>query len=170
MREVFWDKEREFFLDFDWKLEERSPCPSLAGFYPMWAGCATTEQAAALVARWLPRFLLPGGLVTTLDHFPGRQWSHPNGWAPLQWIIAGGLDRYGYHAEATTVRQRWNDTCAGDFAKRGTLLEKYNVADPSAKPESGYYGLVEGFGWTNGVFVDFARRLGNAPGEAVPTD
>jgi alpha,alpha-trehalase len=74
------------------------------------------------------------------------------------------LDKYGFHAEAKEVRRRWCDTCAHDFAVRGTLLEKYNVADPTAKPECGYYGLVEGFGWTNSVFVDFARRLGDAAG------
>ncbi len=170
MREVFWDPHREFFLDFDWKAEERSPLPSLAGFYPLWAGWATKEQAAAAVARWLPQFLMPGGLVTTLDSFPGRQWACPNGWAPLQWLVASGLDSYGFREEAAEVRRRWCDTCARDFATRGTLLEKYNVADPTAKPESGYYGLVEGFGWTNAVFVDFARRLGQAPGEPVPAD
>jgi alpha,alpha-trehalase len=84
--------------------------------------------------------------------------------------VAGGLDRYGYHAEAAEIRRRFCDTAARDFASRGTLLEKYNVADPNAKPESGYYGLIEGFGWTNGVFVDFARRLGQLHGEPAPTD
>ncbi|MBA4064336.1 MAG: alpha,alpha-trehalase [Isosphaera sp.] len=170
MRELFWDPHREFFLDFDWKHGERSPCPSLAGFFPLWAGWATQQQADAVVARWLPKFLLPGGLVTSLDAFPGRQWAYPNGWAPLQWVVAGGLDRYGFGAEAEEVRRRWCATCAADFAARGTLLEKYNVAEPAAKPESGYYGLVEGFGWTNGVLVDFARRLGLMPGEPAPAD
>ena len=45
-----------------------------------------------------------------------------------------------------------------------SMLEKYNVVEPLAKPESGVYGLVEGFGWTNAVFVDFARRLGKLTG------
>ena len=170
MHEVFWDPEREFFLDFDWRREQHSGCLSLAGFYPLWAGWATPAQAEALVTRWLPQFLKPGGLVTSLDSFPGRQWASPNGWAPLQWMVAGGLDRYGYRAEADEVRRRWCETCIRDFATRGTLLEKYNVVDPGSKPECGYYGLVEGFGWTNGVFVDFARRLGMTTGEAAPAD
>jgi alpha,alpha-trehalase len=170
MREVFWDPEKEYFFDFDWKREERSLCPSLAGFYPLWAGWATQEQARKVVSRWFQWFMAEGGLVTSLDYFPGRQWSSPNGWAPLQWLAAGGLDRYGFHAEATEVRRRWCNTCARDFAKRGTLLEKYNVVNTAAKPESGPYGLIEGFGWTNAVFVDFARKLGAAPGEAAPMD
>jgi alpha,alpha-trehalase len=159
MRELMWDAERGFFYDFEWKREERSLCPTLAGFYPLWAGLATQEQANELVSRWLPRFLLPGGLVTSLDAFPGRQWAYPNGWAPLQWLAAAGLDRYGFHAEAAEVRRRWCDTCAHGFTVLGTMLEKYNVAEPHREPEHGLYGLVEGFAWTNGVFVDFARTL-----------
>jgi alpha,alpha-trehalase len=159
MRELMWDADRGFFFDYDWTRLERNPCPTLAGFYPLWAGLATREQAAEVVERWLPQFQLPGGLVTSLDPFPGRQWAYPNGWAPLQWIVADGLDRYGFYSEAREVRRRWCDTCARHFATTGTMLEKYNVAEPHREPEHGLYGLVEGFGWTNGVFVDFARAL-----------
>ncbi len=159
VRELMWDAEKGFFFDFEWKREERCRVLSLAGFYPLWAGIATQAQADEMVARWLPRFLLPGGLVTSLDPFPGRQWAYPNGWAPLQWLAASGLDRYGFHAEADEVRRRWCDACAHGFALLGTMLEKYNVAEPHREPEHGVYGLVEGFGWTNGVFVDFVRKL-----------
>lgn len=159
MNELMWDEAEGFFFDFDWKAERRSPCLSLAGFYPLWAGFATPHQAETIVSRWLPRFLLPGGLVTSLDSYPGRQWAHPNGWAPLQWLAVAGLERYGFKAEANEVRRRWCDTCAHAFATSGTLAEKYNVADPHAEPEHGLYGLVQGFGWTNGVFIDFARAL-----------
>lgn len=162
MRELMWDADKGFFFDFEWKSEVRCPCLSLAGFFPLWAGLATPAQAHEMVSRWLPKFLLPGGLVTSLDPFPGRQWAYPNGWAPLQWLAASGLDRYGFTAEATEVRKRWCNTCAHGFTAMGTMSEKYNVAEPHREPEHGVYGLVEGFGWTNGVFVDFARALERA--------
>ncbi len=162
MRELMWDADKGFFFDFEWKSEVRCPCLSLAGFFPLWAGLATPAQANEMVSRWLPKFLLPGGLVTSLDPFPGRQWAYPNGWAPLQWLAASGLDRYGFTAEATEVRKRWCNTCAHGFTAMGTMSEKYNVAEPHREPEHGLYGLVEGFGWTNGVFVDFARALERA--------
>ena len=162
MRELMWDADKGFFFDFEWKSEVRCPCLSLAGFFPLWAGLATPAQANEMVSRWLPKILLPGGLVTSLDPFPGRQWAYPNGWAPLQWLAASGLDRYGFTAEATEVRKRWCNTCAHGFTAMGTMSEKYNVAEPHREPEHGVYGLVEGFGWTNGVFVDFARALERA--------
>lgn len=159
MRELYWDDERQFFLDYDWKRQERCGYVSLAGFYPLWAGFATQEQADAVVAKWLPQFLHAGGLVTSLHPFPHRQWGHPNGWAPLQWIVAAGLERYGYAAEAREVRLRWCATCAATFAETGTFLEKYNVVEPNSRPECGVYGLIEGFGWSNAVFADFVRKL-----------
>ena len=159
MRDLLWDEAQGCFFDYDYRNGQRTPHPSLAAFYPLWAGWATPDQAARLVAEWLPRFSRPGGLVTTLEERAGRQWAWPNGWAPLQWIAAAGLERYGYAAEAQRVMRVWCDTCATVFAETGTMWEKYNVVAPGAHAEGGVYGLVTGFGWTNGVFRDFARRL-----------
>ena len=119
-----------------------------------------------MVADWLPRFERPGGLVTSLDERAGRQWAAPNGWAPLQWLVTAGLDRYGYHAEASRIRRRWCDHCARVFAATGTMWEKYNVVDTEYRAEGGLYGSVTGFGWSNAVFADFARKLGGAAGGA----
>jgi alpha,alpha-trehalase len=160
---LFWEPEIGFFLDYDFVNRKRNPTPSLAGFYPLWVGLATPEQAARIVAEWLPRFQQRGGLVTSLDQQEGRQWAWPNGWAPLQWIAAEGLDRYGFHAEAQRVRASWCATCTTFYGRTGVLWEKYNVVDPDAEGEAGFYGHVTGFGWTNGVFVDFARKLAPPP-------
>ena len=53
----------------------------------------------------------------------------------------------------------WCDLGAATFAATGAMWEKYNVVQASERSEGGLYGKVTGFGWTNGVFVDFARRL-----------
>jgi alpha,alpha-trehalase len=159
MHSLFWDDAAGFFLDYDYQAGRRNPTLSLAGFYPLWAGWATPEQAERAVEVHLPRFEQRGGLVTSLTPQAGRQWAWPNGWAPLQWIAAEGLDRYGFHAEAQRIRARWCDACATMHARTGVLWEKYDVVDPGGEGEEGLYGHVVGFGWTNGVFVDFARKL-----------
>ncbi|MGI8967901.1 MAG: trehalase family glycosidase [Chloroflexota bacterium] len=159
LRELMWDEQVGIFLDYDWVRQERDPDPSLAGFYPLWAGWATPVQAERIVRDWLPRFQQPGGLVTTLKERAGRQWAWPNGWAPLQWIVADGLERYGFGVEAQAIRESWCANCVAVFAATGILWEKYNVVQVGADPEGGLYGSVPGFGWTNGVVADFARRL-----------
>jgi alpha,alpha-trehalase len=166
IQRLMWDEEAGFFFDYDMQHSERNPHVSLAGFFPLWAGLAAPEQAAALVETWLPQFEFPGGLVTTLKEQPGRQWAYPNGWAPLQWIVVAGLQRYGYIDDARRIMRAWCDQVAAVFARTdrfgGALWEKYNVVEPNmlGGVSEGLYGQVKGFGWTNGVFVDFARRLG----------
>jgi alpha,alpha-trehalase len=175
MNELMWSEEYKFYYDYEYV---RRPGDSggphlhkhetLAGFFPLWAGLATRHQADGAVRHWLPKFLRPGGLATSLpDGLPGRQWAFPNGWAPLQWIVVAGLEQYGYRHEAQMVRRWWCDNCshvfhngAGDESfGRGTMLEKYNVEHIGRLPEAGLYGTGIGFGWSNAVFVEFARAL-----------
>jgi Trehalase len=42
----------------------------------------------------------------------------------------------------------------------GCLWEKYNVVALDQIPESGVYGSIRGFGWSNAVTWDFAGHLG----------
>ncbi len=159
MQELFWDESEGFFFDYDLKAQARNLHASLAGFFPLWAGWATPEQAKRVVDTWLPRFLQPGGLVTTLQAREGRQWAWPNGWAPLQWIVDAGLERYGFTAQAQALRSRWLENNTRVFERTNAMWEKYNVVDlEQHDAEEGLYGQVTGFGWTNAVFVDFARR------------
>ncbi len=160
MQELMWDAAAGFFLDYDFENKRRNSHPSLAGFYPMWAGLATESQAERIVREWLPRFEFPGGLVTTLTEQKGKQWAYPNGWAPLTWLVVQGLDRYGYTTEAMRIREKWYTNCEKVFWTTGCLWEKYNVVAPGQIPESGVYGSIHGFGWSNAVTWDFAGHLG----------
>lgn len=159
MTELMWDPEMELFSDYNWKTRQRLFHPSLAAFYPLWAGLANREQAESMVTKWLPKFLHPGGLVTSLEPKAERQWAYPNGWAPLQWITDAGLERYGFSEEAGEIRRRWCHTCEYQFEKTGAFWEKYNVVDPDADVEPGLYGQIKGFGWSNSVYLDFIKRL-----------
>jgi alpha,alpha-trehalase len=162
IRHMLWDDGQGFFVDYDFAHSRLNPHASLAGFYPLWAGIATPEQAARAVRDWLPRFLQPGGLVTTLEAKAGRQWASPNGWAPLQLIVAQALERYGFANEARAIKQQWCERVTDVFERTGALWEKYDVvaADPSSgHAEEGVYGQVKGFGWTNAVYKVFATSL-----------
>lgn len=161
MQRLFWHDDSGFFYDYNWVESRLNFHASLAGFYPLWAGWANADQAERIVRQWLPQFLAEGGLIASLSTYDNRQWATPNGWAPLQWLTAEGLDRYGYHAEANTIRRRWCNTCEHGFMRDGTLLEKYNVLQPHTPPAHGVYGTVKGFGWTNGVYIDFKQKLIN---------
>jgi alpha,alpha-trehalase len=94
-----------------------------------------------------------GGLTTTTNQTE-EQWDYPNGWAPLQWLVIRGLEKYGYTELASEISERWIRTCDIGFKAMGSMLEKYNVVDPGKIATGGEYALQTGFGWTNGVITD----------------
>jgi alpha,alpha-trehalase len=158
-----WDDEQGFFFDLDYITQRRSPVWSLASFYALWSGLATQEQAERMVAK-LPDFMHVGGLTTSKepDEWMGdipTQWAYPNGWAPLHWIVVNGLGTYGYKEQAQLVARTWLLNNLEHFEQNGVFREAYNVVNPEMPPKPGLYPPQLGFGWTNGVFIDLAKKF-----------
>ncbi len=163
INKYMWDDTKQFFFDYDYTLQERADIWSLAGYYPLWAGLASQKQAEAL-AKHIKMFKFRGGLATTRSSRPGdhtlekrHQWSHPNGWAPLHWLVIKGLERYGFHELAEEIALTWVETNLEYFNQHGVFREAYNVVEPVELPEPGLYPPQTGFGWTNSVFVDLVK-------------
>jgi alpha,alpha-trehalase len=164
MNLLMWDRLRGLYYDYNFVRGKRGGVSSLAAYFPMWAGMASKEQAAALV-KSLRRFENKGGLATT-DVLPvgqfvigsmPTQWAYPNGWAPLQYITIRGLERYGYHDDAKRLAMKWLKGNLHWFNEHGVFLEKYNVVSPDKPPVKGVYPSQTGFGWTNAVFERFCQ-------------
>jgi alpha,alpha-trehalase len=162
INELMWDEEAGFYFDYDFRNYKRSEVWSLAGMYPLWCGLASHEQAKRLVAN-LQKFSFNGGLVATTqhnnDHRPfNKQWAYPNAWAPLQWIVTEGLNNYGYNEKAEHIARLWINSNLNYFKNFGIFREAYNAVSPLDKPLEGVYPSQIGFGWTNGVFLDLAKK------------
>lgn len=164
VNDLMWDKLRGLYYDYNFVRGKRGSVSSLAAYFPLWAGIASKEQAAALV-KSLRRFENKGGLATT-DTLPvgqfvigsmPTQWAYPNGWAPLQYITIRGLERYGYHDDAKRLAMKWLKCNLQWFNEHGVFLEKYNVVSPEKPPVKGVYPSQTGFGWTNAVFERFCQ-------------
>lgn len=171
MRQYLWDERSGYFLDYNLRSGKRRDYPYATTFFPLWTGWATPEQAAAVHAH-LPALLKPGGLDTSLA-VTGNQWDSPYGWAPLQLAAVEGLARYGYHRSADRVAHAFCGMVEDEYARLGTILEKYDVekrsADVSEGIAFGYSTNEIGFGWTNGVYLLLKRRLTElSPGAAAP--
>jgi alpha,alpha-trehalase len=154
-----WDAQRGEFFDYKVPEKKRSAYEYASTFYPLWAGLATKEQAAA-VAKNLDHFERPGGVLTS-PYETGAQWDAPYAWAPLQLIAVEGLRRYGFEVQANRLCYEFLSNVAENFRRDGTIREKYDAVHRSAEAavKSGYSINVIGFGWTNGVFLDFLHQL-----------
>lgn len=170
MHKLMWDRVRGFYYDYNYVRGKRGSVSSLAAYYPMWAGLATKKQAETLV-KALRRFEHHGGLATTdvlpigqfvLGSMP-TQWAYPNGWAPLQFLVIQGLERYGYHDDAKRIAHKWLRANLDWFDREHVFLEKYNVVSPDRPPAKGLYPSQTGFGWTNAVFERLCRDYVDAP-------
>jgi alpha,alpha-trehalase len=148
-----WDAEAGLYFDFNFQTGRRRRYPFATTFWPLWAGLASPEQAARVRAN-LPLFERPGGIVTS-TRVSGSQWDAPFGWAPLQLFAVDGLRRHGFLADADRVARAFLGMLVDDFARRGTLVEKYDVTRRTsaigAALQFGYGSNEVGFGWTNGV-------------------
>ena len=146
-----WDKEAQFFGDYDFTIRQSTKVHSLAGMYPFFFRMGI-GNAKAMAARIEKDFLKDGGLLTTLTD-TDQQWDAPNGWAPLQWISYKGLVDNGFRELADKIKNRWIANNVRVYKQTGKMVEKYNVTDVTLKAGGGEYPVQDGFGWTNGVLL-----------------
>ena len=160
MTRYLWNARSGMFYDYNFQRGRQSSYHFAASFYPLWAGLATREQARRQL-RKLPLLERPGGIATS-DRITGVQWDMPYGWAPVQYFVEEGLRKYGFKTEANRVAFHWNSMVEENYLRDGTIREKYNVVDrtTTANVSAGYKANVVGFGWTNGVYLEFQAAQG----------
>lgn len=161
INKYLWDSAAGMFYDYNFVTHQRSTYNYITAFYPLWAGAASSQQAAAM-ERHLALFERPGGLATS-DKDSGAQWDLPFGWAPTNWLAVKGLAQYGFRADTARVAKEFSQTVVENFLRDGTIREKYNVVSRSANVEvsAGYKSNAIGFGWTNGVYLEMNNLLGS---------
>jgi hypothetical protein len=104
-----WNEQAGAFWSYDIVADKQIPVTTSSSLMPLFAGAATPEQAARLVGileSWATkvRYLVPSTDPTHSTYEPKRYWRGPV-WAIVNWMIAAGLDQYGYGTWATRVRE-----------------------------------------------------------------
>jgi len=170
IQKYLWDPEQGMFFDWDLHHQERSTYVYLTTFYPLWAGVATKEQAAAIM-KHLGKLEQPGGLVMSPYESEG-QWDFPYAWAPTQLVAIEGMRNYGFNTDADRISYNFLSMIAANFRHDGTIREKYDAVTRSSETavKAGYNINVVGFGWTNAVFLEFLHQLPRTQVEKLATE
>jgi len=103
-----------------------------------------------------------GGVLTTHLN-SGQQWDNPNIWAPHQSLMVQVLNKLGTPESiklAETVAKRWIHSTHLGFQTTRMMHEKYNALIPGSAGSGGEYPPQIGFGWTNGVTLEFLSLYG----------
>lgn len=153
MDKYLWNAAHHRYQDYDFITGKSNDTPYITAFYPLWAGAASAQQAAAMREQ-LQHFERKGGLAMS-DDASGAQWDAPYGWAPTNWLAIDGLARYGFHDDARRLAGKFTTTIDRALAHDGTVREKYNMdtGDATVNVTAGYSENVIGFGWSNGVYL-----------------
>ena len=143
------------FMDYHLPSQTRTTIFSAAAFYPLYCGMATKEEAEAAKNALFRLETEYGVLTCEKNDTPGNyQWNYPNGWAPMQLIVAGGLLRYGYQEDALRIARKFMDTLERCFEQTGHFWEKYNILEGNIEAVN-EYEMPAMLGWTFGVYRCF---------------
>lgn len=160
INELMWDEEDGLFYDYNFKTGEKKKIKSLACYQAMFAGLASAEQAEKMKDN-LKIFETKKGLAACdKDYgYQDRQWNYPIIWAPLQYIAAKGMEKYGFSKEAEKIKKDFVKLVCENWERTGKIWEKYDGQEGSGeKVPFDRYPPQSGFGWTNAVAEVFIKE------------
>ncbi len=150
IEKYMWNDKEGWYADYDLKSHKVRNQLTAAALFPLYVNAAAKDRASKVATATQAHLLQPGGLATTSVK-SGQQWDAPNGWAPLQWVAASGLQNYGQDTVAMDVTWRFLTNVQHTYDREKKLVEKYDVSTTGTGGGGGEYPLQDGFGWTNGV-------------------
>jgi Neutral trehalase len=148
--QYLWNDKEGWYADYDLKSHKVRNQLTAAALFPLYVNAASNDRAAKMASVTESRLLKPGGIATTTVN-SGQQWDVPNGWAPLQWVAAEGLQNYGKDNIAMDVSWRFLTNVQHTYDSQKKLVEKYDITSTGTGGGGGEYPLQDGFGWSNGV-------------------
>lgn len=164
-----WNDKEGWYADYDLKSKKVRNQLTAAALFPLYVKAAAQDRAEKVAAATSSRLLKPGGIATTTVN-SGQQWDAPNGWAPLQWVAAEGLQNYGQVKVSMDVTWRFLKNVQHTYDREKKLVEKYDVSTTGTGGGGGEYPLQDGFGWSNGVTLKMLDRVcpKEKPCDSVP--
>jgi neutral trehalase len=168
-----WSDRHQFFVDYDLDRGCQSDVLASSGFLPLICGAATPEQARLLREhlRNPATFGSPLPVPSVAANNPGYakdMWRGPV-WVNLNWLIAHGFERYGYHDDAGRIREETLAEIERQHRQYGTLFEFFDDRREVPPPQllrkgrlapevSFYHQVFHDYGWTATLYVDLALQ------------
>jgi len=155
INDTFWDEKDGFYYDRDEKTGKQIHVKTVTGFFPLWAGVASPEQARRLVQEHLmnpQEFWLAYPVATYAktepDFYEGTakgecNW-RGNTWIPANYMIFHGLLKYGFDKEARELADKTYHLALD----KNTVTREYYDSE-----SGGGYGMNPFWGWSSLAYV-----------------
>ena len=149
VNEKLWDDQSAFYYDL-WDDGRLNGVKSVGAYWALLAGIVPEDRLDAFVAHLEnPAEFNRPHRVPTLSadhpeyHEDGGYW-RGSVWAPTNYMVLKGLEKYGYHQLARDIARSHVDNVSRVFAQTGTLWENY----APERPAPGKPAKSDFVGWT----------------------
>lgn len=145
--EELYDKDTNQYYSRNYATQELIKLPTIGGLMPLYAGSISKERAAELAALvtskpYKTKFPVPT-VPTNSDWFhPMMYWQGPT-WLNTNWLLADGLERYGFKEEAEHIR-----TQSIEMVAQSGFYEYFS-------PDTAEPAGTDNFSWTAALIIDF---------------
>lgn len=149
--EGLWDPYTEQYYPRDFVTHRLLKEPSIESLFPLYAGTVSKEHAALIVKTlenehaFGPAYPVPSTPLTSPWFDPNRYWQGPT-WINTNWLIADGLQRYGYKDHAAALIES-----SVELVQHHGFAEYYN-------PITGGALGAHNFSWTAALIADWLKR------------
>lgn len=161
INEFLWEPDLGYYFDYNFRRKINRLYIYATTFYPLIADIANTDHAEHVIKN-LPALESNGGIMAS-GYVTGMQWDAPFGWAPHQYFAVKALAEYNAIDDARRVASKYVSMINQDFRRTGKIYEKYDMvkrtSDVVDSIKYGYKINVEGFGWTNAVYLHLLDYL-----------
>ncbi|TRY64287.1 hypothetical protein TCAL_10817 [Tigriopus californicus] len=168
---VFWDAVDHIWYDIDMLNHKHRKFFYASNLFPLWAE-AYPKRVAIEIGECAVDYLLntgvtehKGGIPASTQH-TRQQWDW-NAWPPIQHFIVAGLNKTKNLRAQQLAFKIAKNYVSGTIASCNVIggicgfFEKYDPLRPGVAGGGGEYEVQKGFGWTNGVLVDFIAIYGD---------
>ena len=170
INDYYWDNEDGFYYDIDCNTHEFYKVMTIASYWALTAGVASSEQANALVQQ-LENPLTLGGIVPMVslsrsdsDYQPIGEYWRGSVWLPTAYAALIGMKNYGYYKEAHTASRKLLAHMYKTYAEHSphTIWECYSPEErkpASNELGSGKYVRKDFCGWSAlgpiSIYIEF---------------
>jgi putative isomerase len=170
MNRRLWSEPVGLYMDADAATGAHTGVLSFAGLLPLVCGAPTPAQAARIAghvrnpATFGTALPIPSIAPRTSPDYAKDMWRGPV-WMNVTWMVAEGLRRYGFHAEADAIRETSLAEISRQYQRYGAIFEFFDdegVVDPprlnrkgSCNPAEWIHQVIHDYGWTATLLVDW---------------